>query len=266
MSGSAKAAKRDAIGWGWIRSLALLALLAHSGCASLQETNKLQGIKTIGIISAIGDKFTVTQSGLTGFDNAPRSVSIEAWGIDEQIAARATSVLGQRFQVQTLSYPREAFSAPERISAIPVTDLLRENPFKQEDPFKESIRGHVLPQGLDAYVVITKATLKYGPRGVPTSGIGLIEHSTLLDRSSILHALYIVRVVDGHTFRTIDRKSADPVDNSVIRLPGPSRTLDAAALPQISDPLQDESLKAAVADLINRSLEPTLRDLRLTAP
>jgi hypothetical protein len=99
------------------------------------------------------------------------------------------------------------------------------------------------------------------------SGIGLIKHSTLLDSSAMLHALYTIRVIDGHTFRTIDKKSAGPVDNSsTIRLAGPSRMLDAASLPPISDPLQDESLKAAVADLINRSLEPTLRDLRLTAP
>jgi hypothetical protein len=56
------------------------------------------------------------------------------------------------------------------------------------------------------------------------------------------------------------------VDNSsIVRLAGPSRMLDAADLP-ISDPLQNESLKAAVSDLINQSLEPTLRDLRLTAP
>ena len=258
---------RNAFGWGRIRSLAFLALLAHSGCASIQETNRLPGIKTIGIVSAIGDKFTFTQSGLTGLDNAPRSVSIEAWEIDEQIVARATSVLGQHFQVQTLSYPRDPFSAPERTSAIPVVDLLRENPFKREDPFKESIRSHVLPQGLDAYVVITKTTLKYGPRGLPMSGIGLIQHKTLFDSSAIVHALYIIRVIDGHTFRTIDQKSADPVDNSgIVKLAGPSRMFEAGSLPPISDPLQNNSLKAAVTDLINRSLEPTLRDLRLTEP
>jgi hypothetical protein len=257
---------RDVVGWRWLGA-GLVGLLALSGCASIEGTNRLQGIKTIGIVSAIGDKFTVTQSGLTGFDNAPRSVSIEAWGIDEQIVARATSVLGQHFQVQTLSYPREPFFPPERISAIPAADLLRENPFKREDPFKELVRSHVSPQGLDAYVVITKATLKFGTRGLPVSGIGLIKHSTLLDSSAMLHALYTIRVIDGHTFRTIDKKSAGPVDNSsTIRLAGPSRMLDAASLPPISDPLQDESLKAAVADLINRSLEPTLRDLRLTAP
>jgi hypothetical protein len=246
---------------GWTGSLALLALLAHSGCASIQGTSRLQGIKTIAIISAVGDKFTFTESGLTGLDNAPRSFSVEAWGIDEQIVARATSVLGQHFQVQNVTYQRELFAAPERVSSIPGADLVR------EDPLKELVRSHVSPQGLDAYVVISKATLKYGTRGVPVNGIGLIRHRALLDSSAMVHALYVIRVIDGHSFRTIDKKSAGPVDNSsIVRLTGPSRMFDAAELPPIADPLQNESLKAAVSDLINRSLEPTLRDLRLTAP
>jgi hypothetical protein len=246
---------------GFIGPLALLALLAHSGCASIEGTSRLQAIKTIAIISAVGDTFTFTESGLTGLDNAPRSFSVEAWGIDEQIVARATSVLGQRFQVQTVTWQRELFAAPERVSSIPGADLVR------EDPLKELVRSHVSPQGLDAYVVITKATLKYGTRDVPVNGIGMIRHRALLESSAMVHALYVVRVIDGHTFRTIDRKSAGPVDNSsTVRLAGPSRRLDAAELPPISDPLQNQSLKAAVFDLINQSLEPTLRDLRLTAP
>ena len=251
---------RGIVGWRWLGS-ALAALLVLSGCASIEGTSRLQGIKTIGIVSAIGDKFTFTASGLTGLDDTPRSFSIEGWGIDEQIVARATSVLGEHFQVQTLTYPRELLSAPERISPIPGADLVR------EDPFKELVRSHVVPQGLDAYVVVTKATLKYGTRGVPVSGIGLIRRSTLFDSSAMVHALYVIRVIDGHTFRTIDKKSAGAVGNSsVARLAGPSRMFDATGLSTLSDPSQNESLKAAVSDLINQSLEPTLRDLRLTAP
>ena len=237
-------------GWCWLGS-ALATLLALSGSASIEGASRLQGIKTIGIIAAVGDKFTFTPSGLTGFDNAQRSVSIEAWAIDEQVVAQATSVLSQHFQVQGVTYQRELFFAPERVSSIPGADLVR------DDPFKELVRGHVLPQGLDAYVVITKATLKYGTRGVPVSGIGLISHSALFDSSAIVHALYVVRDIDGHTFRTIDKKSASPVDHSIVRLAGPSRVFDAAGLPPMSDPPQDESLKTTVMDLINRSLEPT---------
>lgn len=236
---------------------ALAALLGLSGCASLEAAPPLQGMKSIGVISAIGDTFTLTEAGLTGLDNAPRSAKIDAWGIDEQIVARVMSALSQQFQVQPVTYERGPFAAPERISTIPGENLVR------EDPFKELVRGHVSTQGLDAYLVITKATLKYGTRGVPVSGIGLIRQRTVFDASVIVHALYVVRVVDGHTFKTIDKKSASPIDNSIIRLAGPSRMLDAASLPAELDPVSNEQLKATVLDLVARSIDPTLRDLRL---
>ena len=121
---------RGVVGWRWLGP-AFAALLALSGCASIEGANRLQGIKTVGIISAIGDKFTFTSSGLTGFDNAPRSVSIEAWGIDEQVVARAIPVLSQRFQVQPVTFQRELFFAPERVSSIPGVDLVREDPVKE---------------------------------------------------------------------------------------------------------------------------------------
>jgi hypothetical protein len=251
---------RRVAGPAWLGSLCLSALFALSGCASVEGTSRLQGIKTVGIISAIGDKFSFTPSGLTSINNAPRSFSIEPWGIDDQIVARATSVLGQRFQVQAVTYHRELFAEPEHDSSIPGADLVR------DDPFKELVRSHVQPQGLDAYVAITKATPKYGTRGAPVSGIGLIKHSALLDSSAVVHALYVVRVVDGHSFRTVDKKSAPPMANSgVIRLAGPSREFDPGDQ-QVFYPLQNEPLRAAVIELINQSLDQTLRDLRLTAP
>jgi hypothetical protein len=244
-----------------LASAVAFALLALGGCTSIQGASRVQGIKTVGIISAVGDVFTFTPSGLTGADAKARSFSIAPWGIDDEIVSRATSILGQRFQVQVVTYPRETFAAPEQISTIPGADLVR------EDPFKKLVSNEVSPKGLDAYVVITKATLKYGTRGVPVSGIGLIAHSTLLDSFAIVHTLYVIRVIDGHTFRTIDKKSATPVDNSsIIRLSGPSRRFDVTGLPAVFDPVSNEQLKAAVSDLVDRSLAPTLRDLRLTEP
>jgi hypothetical protein len=221
----------------------------------------MQGIKTIGIVSAVGDTFTVTQAGLVGLDHAPRSFAIAAWGLDEQIVAGVTAALGQRFQVQPVTYQREAFSAPERVSSMPGADLVR------EDPFKDLVRNHVSPRGLDAYVVVTKASMKYGTSGARVSGVGIIAHSAVFDSFAIVHALYVIRVIDGRSFHTIDKKAAQPVDNtSIVRLAGPSRNFEMTGQPSAFDPLPNESLKAAVADLISRSLEPTLKDLRMTAP
>jgi hypothetical protein len=116
-----------------------------------------------------------------------------------RLSPGATAVLGQRFQLQVVTYRRELFSSPERHSSIPGVDLVR------EESLKELVRSHVSPKGLDAYVVITKATLKFGTRGVPLSGIGLIKHTGLLDSSAVVHALYVIHVIDRHTFRKSTR-------------------------------------------------------------
>jgi hypothetical protein len=74
----------------------------------------------------------------------------------------------------------------------------------------------------------------------------------------------MIRVVDGHSFKVIDKKSASPVDSAeLFRLAGPSRQIGASVLPGAQNPAGNEQLKAAVTDLIERSLPATLQDLRL---
>jgi hypothetical protein len=238
---------------------AWLLVLAVGACASVEAVPaKLQAIKTVGVVSAVADQFTFTQAGLTGLESADRSVSIEPWSIDDLIVSRAGVLLSKRFQVQTLTYRRAAFAARESNSPIAVANLLR------EDPVKALVRAEITPQGLDAYVVITKATAPSGSRGRPVTGIGIINHSAVFGSHAQLHALYEIRVIDGHTFDVIGKKSASPLDNSdIARLSGPSRMVDASLATTANDVTANEQLKAAVTELIERSLEPTLRDLRL---
>jgi hypothetical protein len=74
----------------------------------------------------------------------------------------------------------------------------------------------------------------------------------------------MIRVIDGHEFTVIDTKSAAPVDNTeIIRLAGPSHTVDDSLLPTADDAARNENLKAAIIDLIERSLPTTLQDPRL---
>jgi hypothetical protein len=230
-------------------------LLAVGACATVEApTPTAQGFKTVGVISAIGDELTLTRAGLTGLDNAHTSYSIEQWGIDDLIVGRTRALLSKRFQVQPVTYRRAAFAARERASPITVVNLLR------DDPIKELVRTEASPQGLDAYVVITKATSDYGNRGRTIAGVGIVKQDSVLGSYAQLHALYVIRVVDGHDFKVIDKRSASPPDNrDMNRLPGPSRLVDAALVPT-NDAAHDGKLQAAVTDLIERSLEPTLHD------
>ena len=137
--------------------------------------------------------------------------------------------------------------------AVAPVNLLR------SDPFKELVRSDVAPQGLDAYIVITRARSKLG-NGRNVEGIGLAQYRTLLADYGLIHALYEVRVIDGKSFNVIEKRAAAPLDNTgTMRLAGPSGPIDAT----FEGPAANERLRAAVTDLITRSLPVTLGDMHL---
>lgn len=224
------------------------------GAAAAFETRatRLQAIKTVGIVSAIGEEMSLTQAGLIGLGNTGQSVSISAWSLDELIVQQATKLLSGRFRVQPVSYRRAAFAAI-RDSAVAPVNLLR------SDPFKELIRSDVAPQGLDAYIVITRAKSKLG-NGRIVEGVGLAQYRTLLADYGLIHALYEVRVIEGRSFDVIEKRAAAPLDNpGTMRLAGPSGPVDEA----FEGSASNERLRAAIADLITRSLPVTLDDMHL---
>jgi hypothetical protein len=231
--------------------IAILAVLS-TGAHALFETRdaKLKSVKTVGIVSAIGDQFTLTKAGLTGPNNSPRAVPIASWGLDDLIVQQVAEALSIRFQVQPVTYPRATFATPQE-SAMTAVNLVR------GDRFKKLVQTEVSPQGLDAYIVITKAKANFsGNRKV--EGVGLIAYSAVLESFRLLHALYEIRVVDGKTFDIIEKFAAGPLDEaSSVRLPGPSMVIDA------SFDERDENLRRAIVDLVIRSLPNTLSDMHL---
>ncbi|MCA1393496.1 hypothetical protein I6F20_31150 [Bradyrhizobium sp. IC3123] len=237
-----------------ILALACAIASAVLGAAAAFETRatKLQAITTLGIVSAIGEEMSLTQAGLTGLGNTAQSLSISAWGLDELIVQQATKLLSGRFRVQPVSYRRAAFAAV-RDSAVAPVNLLR------SDPFKELVRSDVTPQGLDAYLVITRARSKLG-NGRNVEGVGLAEYRTLLADYGLIHALYEVRIIDGKAFDVIEKRAAAPLDNTgTVRIAGPSGPVDET----LGGSSSSERLRAAVADLITRSLPVTLGDMHL---
>jgi hypothetical protein len=243
-----------------MQRLAVLLLVALLGaCAAVDASSpKLAAIKTIGVISAIGDEFSFTKAGLTGLGNSAQSFSIESWGIDDLIVSRANSLLSRRFEVRPVTYRRAAFVALEGNSAVAAVNLLR------DDPIKRLIPAEVSPLGLDAYMIITKAKSTYGSTGRTVAGFGMINRTAVFGSYPQIHALYLVKLIDGHEFNLIAKRSASPLNNTeIIRLAGPSRLVDDSFLPTANDVARNEQLKAAIIDLIERSLPTTLQDMGL---
>jgi hypothetical protein len=239
-------------------SVAAVIVLALSGGASAMfesRDTKLQAVKTVGIISAIGDQFTLARAGLTGLDNSSRSFPISSWGLDDLIIQQTTAALSGRFQVKPVSYQRAVFASIEE-SPIKAVELVR------GDPFKKLVKTEVSPQGLDAYIVITKAQVNLGG-GRKVEGMGIVTYRAVLESYSQLYALYEIRIVDGKTFDMIEKMAAAPLDNAAnVRLPGPSRLVDENLSISAGD-AGDENLHRAIVDLIVRSLPITLSDMHL---
>jgi hypothetical protein len=219
---------------------------------------KLQAVKTVGIISAVGGEMNFARAGLTGLNNNPsQSFPIGSWGLDDLIVQQATTALNGRFQVQPVRYNRAAFAAVKDSPVAPV-NLVR------GDPFKKLVQAEVSPQGLDAYIVITKAKSNFGGGGRKVEGIGFLTYGTVLESYSQIHALYEIRVIDGKTFAVIEKRTAPPLDNTAeVRLTGPSRQVDDSYSPSAGDPARNENLHRAITDLIVRSLSTTLSDMHL---
>lgn len=235
----------------------ILLLLSNSAGAMFESREKrLQAIKTVGIIAAVGDKFTFAKGGLTGLDNSSRSVPIGPWGLDDLIVQQTTSALAGRFQVKPVNYPHTTFAAITE-SPIRPLDLVR------GDPFKKLVETEVTPQGLDAYIVITKAKMNFGGGSRKIEGVGIVTYKTLLQTYSQIHALYEIRVVDGKTFDIIEKMVTPPIDSGTnFKLAGPSSSVDESFSLGTSD-VRDENLRRAVVDLIARSLPMILSDMHL---
>src|SRR5262245_59514877 len=106
------------------RAVPLLLLLILSACVG--AVPNVEGARTIGIVSAIGDKFYVREVGLTVFGNASRDFPIDSWGIDDLMIGRIRTALAPRFDVRPVTYRRAAFANLENRIAIGVEQLTAE--------------------------------------------------------------------------------------------------------------------------------------------
>jgi hypothetical protein len=241
-------------------SFAAVVLVAFSvsACATFEtHETKLGAVKTVGVISAVGDELSFARGGLTGLDNRSQRFPIASWGLDDLIVKQVTEALNGRFQVQPVTYKRAVFAMVEESPVAAVNGM-------GGDRFKKLVQTEVSPQGLDAYIVITKAKSNFGGGSRKVEGIGWLSYGTVLESYHQIHALYEIRVFDGKTFDVIEKMAAPPLDNAAqVRLAGPSQTVDPSFAPSTGDPSRNEKLHAAITDLVTRSLSTTLSDMHL---
>jgi hypothetical protein len=244
----------------YARLVALCAALLLAACAPEVDAvpaASLSQVKSVGIISAIGDKFSFIAS---TFENH----AAERYGIDGYAIGIAKEQLAGRYAIQPVQYDAVEFG-PDR-AELPSTSL-----FAPGDPLGDVIRAHAQPNNLDLYIVLMKGMTKVENGNRAMHGLGVIKGGDLFTTSYWVHATYSVIVVDGHTGEILADNSAidsahpfdlmDPPD-----LPGPFVEVDESYWPEDIEHVPDaqmQKLADTLKPLIARTLPDTLRAMKL---
>jgi hypothetical protein len=238
--------------------LAVTFLLA--ACAPEADTvpaATLGRAKTVGIISAIGDRFSFIAG---SHANQPAA----RYGIDAYAIGLVKEQLAGRYEIQPVQYDPVEFG-PDR-AELPSTGLLAPG-----DPLGEVIKAHASPNNLDLYIVLMKGMTKVDTGNRALHGLGLLKGGDLFTTDYYVHATYSVIVVDGHSGAILADNSAidsaHPFDlMNAPALPGPFIEVDESYWPEDIEHVPADKMQKladALKPLIARTLPETMRAMKL---
>jgi hypothetical protein len=156
----------------------------------------------IGVISAVGDEFVVQKVGLTVFNNEYTEVPIDAWGLDDLVAARVRAAVAPGTAVRRIAYAKGAFAPYDH----PAPALFRNS----QDDLTAIVRQITASAGCERYVVVTKVIGQVDGTNQTNRGMGVLNRgigSGVLSNTSLFASINVM-VFDGQTY-AIRRKRFD---------------------------------------------------------
>ena len=142
----------------------------------------------IGVISAIGDQFSVQHVGLTMFGNEYMEAPIETWGIDDLFVARVRAA-APGTAVRKIAYASGAFKPYYH----PEAKLFRND----RDDLVRQIAG---TSNCERYVVATKARVSVDGTNQSIEGLGVYKNWASPSGRGVVVAYFRINVFDGRTF------------------------------------------------------------------
>jgi hypothetical protein len=209
------------------------------------------GGNCIGVVSAIGDVFTMKKVGIIVFQNEERTVPIDSWHIDDAVIAKAAAVLGKRLNVRRVSYPPGAF-----------TSLNGEHPlfYDRGKAFDEILRNVTASTKCDRYVVIAKAGSRVGSTNQGVDGLGILWSASVTS-TYMLHSLYAVILYNGQDFSVLARKAVSGDGSTFFAfIRGPHREVDETWWPA-AGAAPSPMVRDAIRAMVEQSLEKPLSEL-----
>ncbi|HLY07370.1 MAG TPA: hypothetical protein VKR31_16610 [Rhizomicrobium sp.] len=208
------------------------------------------GVKTVAVVSAMGDELSFDHLGGTILSQSHETLAVPDWKLDDQVESLARESLGNRFKIVDVPMDRKA--------------LLQARLFDSDHKFKPVFPGLQPNWDTDAYVIFIKQPLKRWNTEV--GGLGVWNHAPIAaPTENAVFANYAVVVIDAHTLRIIDAYlgTVGPSYSS----PEPFREIDPASWPEhvaAATPQQVDIIRSGMVRLLKDSVPETLLHMGLT--
>jgi hypothetical protein len=223
--------------------------------ATAKQTSPQSG-NCVGVVSNLGEKFTVKKIGFTVFQNEENEVPVESWRIDDLVVAKISGSLGKRGAVRRIPYRKEAFAS------LDTPKLFR----NYDTEVGEIVRTIASGTHCSRYVVVAGRYWTVGDSRESIGGIGILYDGVGPLSRVNLYALFSLWLYAGETFTLLKQKAA-PSGGSIFleAIRGPHRLVDKSFWPESSDKAaQDVRLREGIRELVSQGMDATLPELPLT--
>lgn len=234
--------------WARIFSAALAAMLIL--CTA--DARERPPIKTIGIVSDVGDKVRLQHIGFTVFTNSVAESDIPEWKLDAFITAEIEGALKARYELRPVTFAKGSI-APD------LTPKLFDSPSPEDN-----VRADAKPadgRPIDAYVVVWPSTRGVIPTNQTVQGVGLLTQSDY----AWIYAAVRVSLIDAGTF--------EEIDSCLLKVPGhttndnemrEARDLYVEKSLDAMTPEQKQKFEQGLKGLLHDGLAYCLGDVKLT--
>ena len=155
----------------------------------------------LGVISALGDRFSVQKFGLTIFENEENDAPMKGWGLDDLPFARVRAATGADPSVRRIAYPAGAFEPYYNPKSRFLPD--------PSEGLPAIVRGITANANCERYLVITKYNGVVPGTKMEIKGIGAYSQGIgSFARHYHLFANVAVSMYDGATYEKISRSLA----------------------------------------------------------
>lgn len=155
----------------------------------------------LGVISAIGDRFSVQKFGVTVFEEEANEIPID-WGLDDLVLARIRASAGADPSIRKIAYPKGAFEPFYNPKSRFLPD--------PNEGLPAIVRNVTSNANCERYLVVTTFKGKVPGTNLMVNGIGTYNQGLgNLIRHSHLFANIDVSVIDGRTYERINRPFAN---------------------------------------------------------